>query len=138
MPYQHRPPVNTTRKPCNSIFPRPYDLTRHEDTIHNGRKIEVSDATSVLGGKTFRRNDGRRYSSRIQVVIVISRLLWTVPNTTAVDQRSTTSILFHCAIAAQPHLMMSYVTKRKRIYLSVPTRLQQIQEEQAHGLQPQA
>ncbi|KPI35845.1 Transcriptional regulator RPN4 [Cyphellophora attinorum] len=31
----------STGKPCNSIFSRPYDLTRHEDTIHNGRKIKV-------------------------------------------------------------------------------------------------
>jgi hypothetical protein len=27
-----------TGKPCNAIFSRPYDLTRHEDTIHNPNK----------------------------------------------------------------------------------------------------
>lgn len=31
----------STGKPCNSVFSRPYDLTRHEDTIHNGRKQKV-------------------------------------------------------------------------------------------------
>lgn len=30
-----------TGKPCQSIFSRPYDLTRHEDTIHNARKMKV-------------------------------------------------------------------------------------------------
>ncbi|KAI3333815.1 hypothetical protein F4824DRAFT_470915 [Ustulina deusta] len=28
----------STGKPCNTIFSRPYDLTRHEDTIHNAKK----------------------------------------------------------------------------------------------------
>lgn len=28
----------STGKPCHTIFSRPYDLTRHEDIIHNGRK----------------------------------------------------------------------------------------------------
>ncbi|CEJ87576.1 hypothetical protein VHEMI04457 [[Torrubiella] hemipterigena] len=31
----------STGKPCQSIFSRPYDLTRHEDTIHNARKMKV-------------------------------------------------------------------------------------------------
>jgi len=31
----------STGKPCNTIFSRPYDLTRHEDTIHNARKQKV-------------------------------------------------------------------------------------------------
>ncbi|KAK4065947.1 transcriptional regulator family: C2H2 zinc finger [Purpureocillium lilacinum] len=31
----------STGKPCGTIFSRPYDLTRHEDTIHNDRKQKV-------------------------------------------------------------------------------------------------
>ncbi|KFY30561.1 hypothetical protein V493_01834 [Pseudogymnoascus sp. VKM F-4281 (FW-2241)] len=31
----------STDKPCNAIFSRPYDLTRHEDTTHNAWKEEV-------------------------------------------------------------------------------------------------
>merc|ERR1712000_294892 len=31
----------STGKPCNTVFSRPYDLTRHEDTIHNARKQKV-------------------------------------------------------------------------------------------------
>lgn len=31
----------STGKSCNTIFSRPYDLTRHEDTIHNARKQKV-------------------------------------------------------------------------------------------------
>lgn len=46
----------STGKPCNTVFSRPYDLTRHEDTIHNARhqKIRCSLCTEV---KTFSRND---------------------------------------------------------------------------------
>lgn len=46
----------TTGKPCNTIFSRPYDLTRHEDTIHNARKQKVRCALCVEE-KTFSRND---------------------------------------------------------------------------------
>lgn len=46
----------TTGKPCNTIFSRPYDLTRHEDTIHNNRKQKVRCALCVEE-KTFSRND---------------------------------------------------------------------------------
>ncbi|KAK4077964.1 transcriptional regulator family: C2H2 zinc finger [Purpureocillium lilacinum] len=31
----------STGKPCGTIFSRPHDLTRHEDTIHNARKQKV-------------------------------------------------------------------------------------------------
>ncbi|EWC46140.1 hypothetical protein DRE_04714 [Drechslerella stenobrocha 248] len=31
----------STSKPCNTVFSRPYDLTRHEDTIHNTAKAKV-------------------------------------------------------------------------------------------------
>ncbi|KAF1987901.1 hypothetical protein K402DRAFT_329772 [Aulographum hederae CBS 113979] len=46
----------TTGKPCGTVFSRPYDLTRHEDTIHNARKQKVRCALCVEE-KTFSRND---------------------------------------------------------------------------------
>jgi hypothetical protein len=45
----------STGKPCNSIFSRPYDLTRHEDTIHNARKHKAR--CHLCAEKTFSRND---------------------------------------------------------------------------------
>lgn len=46
----------STGKPCATIFSRPYDLTRHEDTIHNERKHKVQcDLCTVE--KTFSRAD---------------------------------------------------------------------------------
>ncbi|KAI2641976.1 hypothetical protein GGS21DRAFT_284238 [Xylaria nigripes] len=46
----------STGKPCNTIFSRPYDLTRHEDTIHNGRKQKVR-CHLCTEEKTFSRAD---------------------------------------------------------------------------------
>jgi protein RPN4 len=46
----------STGKPCNTIFSRPYDLTRHEDTIHNARKQKVH-CPLCAEEKTFSRND---------------------------------------------------------------------------------
>ncbi|CAN8103312.1 unnamed protein product [Discula destructiva] len=46
----------STGKPCNTIFSRPYDLTRHEDTIHNGRKQKVR-CDVCTEEKTFSRAD---------------------------------------------------------------------------------
>lgn len=46
----------STGKPCNSIFSRPYDLTRHEDTIHNARKLKVQ-CDICTEEKTFSRAD---------------------------------------------------------------------------------
>lgn len=46
----------STGKPCNTIFSRPYDLTRHEDTIHNVRKRKVR-CHLCTEEKTFSRND---------------------------------------------------------------------------------
>ena len=46
----------STNKPCNTIFSRPYDLTRHEDTIHNNRKQKVR-CPYCREEKTFSRND---------------------------------------------------------------------------------
>lgn len=46
----------STGKPCNTIFSRPYDLTRHEDTIHNGKKQKVR-CDVCTEEKTFSRAD---------------------------------------------------------------------------------
>ncbi|CAK7567969.1 MAG: hypothetical protein SEPTF4163_005947 [Sporothrix epigloea] len=46
----------STGKPCNTVFSRPYDLTRHEDTIHNGRKQKVR-CSLCSEEKTFSRAD---------------------------------------------------------------------------------
>jgi hypothetical protein len=54
----------TTGKPCNTIFSRPYDLTRHEDTIHNVRKLKVRCALCVEE-KTFSRNDALTRHMRV-------------------------------------------------------------------------
>ncbi|KAF2642468.1 hypothetical protein P280DRAFT_374590, partial [Massarina eburnea CBS 473.64] len=54
----------TTGKPCNTIFSRPYDLTRHEDTIHNIRKQKVRCALCVEE-KTFSRNDALTRHMRV-------------------------------------------------------------------------
>lgn len=54
----------TTGKPCNSIFSRPYDLTRHEDTIHNGRKQKVR-CHLCTEEKTFSRNDALTRHMRV-------------------------------------------------------------------------
>ena len=54
----------STGKPCNSIFSRPYDLTRHEDTIHNARKQKVRCQLCVEE-KTFSRNDALTRHMRV-------------------------------------------------------------------------
>lgn len=46
----------STGKPCGTIFSRPYDLTRHEDTIHNARKQKVR-CNLCTDEKTFSRAD---------------------------------------------------------------------------------
>jgi hypothetical protein len=46
----------STGKPCNTIFSRPYDLTRHEDTVHNARKQRVR-CNLCTEEKTFTRAD---------------------------------------------------------------------------------
>lgn len=46
----------STGKQCNTIFSRPYDLTRHEDTIHNARKQKVRCGLCTEE-KTFSRAD---------------------------------------------------------------------------------
>ncbi|KAF9890307.1 hypothetical protein FE257_005973 [Aspergillus nanangensis] len=54
----------STGKPCNSIFSRPYDLTRHEDTIHNARKQKVR-CSLCTEEKTFSRNDALTRHMRV-------------------------------------------------------------------------
>jgi len=46
----------STNKPCNTVFSRPYDLTRHEDTIHNSAKEKVR-CEICNDEKTFSRPD---------------------------------------------------------------------------------
>jgi hypothetical protein len=54
----------TTGKSCNAIFSRPYDLTRHEDTIHNIRKQKVRCAICTEE-KTFSRADALTRHMRV-------------------------------------------------------------------------
>ncbi|KAF2227425.1 hypothetical protein BDZ85DRAFT_3227 [Elsinoe ampelina] len=54
----------TTGKPCNTIFSRPYDLTRHEDTIHNKGKQKVR-CQYCQEEKTFSRNDALTRHMRV-------------------------------------------------------------------------
>jgi len=54
----------STGKPCNSIFSRPYDLTRHEDTIHNNHKQKVR-CHLCTEEKTFSRNDALTRHMRV-------------------------------------------------------------------------
>ncbi|PGH29710.1 hypothetical protein GX50_07524 [[Emmonsia] crescens] len=49
---------------CNSVFSRPYDLTRHEDTIHNARKQKVRCHLSNKE-RTFSRNDALTRHMRV-------------------------------------------------------------------------
>lgn len=46
----------STGKKCNTVFSRPYDLTRHEHTIHNARKKKVR-CELCTDDKTFSRGD---------------------------------------------------------------------------------
>lgn len=53
----------STGKPCNTVFSRPYDLTRHEDTIHGQRmKVRCQYCTEE---KTFSRNDALTRHMRV-------------------------------------------------------------------------
>ncbi|KAK8036755.1 hypothetical protein PG994_015252 [Apiospora phragmitis] len=46
----------STGKPCNTVFSRPYDLTRHEDSIHNRHKRKPR-CNLCTEEKTFSRAD---------------------------------------------------------------------------------
>ncbi|KAL9125241.1 MAG: hypothetical protein Q9217_005529 [Psora testacea] len=54
----------STGKPCNTVFSRSYDLTRHEDTIHNNRKTKVR-CHLCTEEKTFSRNDALTRHMRV-------------------------------------------------------------------------
>lgn len=54
----------TSGKPCNTVFSRSYDLTRHEDTIHNGKKQKVR-CRLCTEEKTFSRNDALTRHMRV-------------------------------------------------------------------------
>lgn len=54
----------STNKPCNTVFSRSYDLTRHEDTIHNNRKQKVR-CTYCVEEKTFSRSDALTRHMRV-------------------------------------------------------------------------
>ncbi|MDI1487454.1 MAG: hypothetical protein OHK93_006724 [Ramalina farinacea] len=54
----------STGKPCNTVFSRSYDLTRHEDTIHNNRKHKVR-CHLCTEEKTFSRNDALTRHMRV-------------------------------------------------------------------------
>lgn len=53
-----------TGKPCNTNFSRSYDLTRHEETIHNNRKHKVR-CHLCTEEKTFSRNDALTRHMRV-------------------------------------------------------------------------
>ena len=59
-----------TRKPCHATFSRPYDLTRHEDTIHNARKRKLC---CDLCKKRFRRQDALTRHIRVIHLHTLSR-----------------------------------------------------------------
>ncbi|KAH8748473.1 hypothetical protein F5883DRAFT_653186 [Diaporthe sp. PMI_573] len=54
----------STGKPCNTVFSRPYDLTRHEDTIHKAQKQKVR-CDVCTEEKTFSRADALTRHSRV-------------------------------------------------------------------------
>lgn len=54
----------STGKPCQAKFSRSYDLTRHEDTIHNNRKQKVR-CQLCTDEKTFSRNDALTRHMRV-------------------------------------------------------------------------
>lgn len=53
-----------TGKSCNTVFSRPYDLTRHEDTIHNMGKKKVR-CQYCEEEKTFSRSDALTRHMRV-------------------------------------------------------------------------
>ena len=63
-PHKCTRPNPTTGRPCNTVFSRSYDLTRHEDTIHNNRKQKVRCGLCT-DDKTFSRNDALTRHMRV-------------------------------------------------------------------------
>lgn len=56
-PYECQRINPSTGKPCNIVFSRPYDLTRHGDTVHNARNQKIQ-CDACLDEKLFARVDG--------------------------------------------------------------------------------
>ena len=54
----------STGKPCNTVFSRAYDLTRHEDTLHSSRKPKAR-CQICTEKKTFFRRDALTRHMRI-------------------------------------------------------------------------
>ncbi|KAI0998905.1 hypothetical protein K3495_g9291 [Podosphaera aphanis] len=54
----------STEKPCNVVFSRPYDLTRHEHSVHNTKKKKVR-CPLCKEPKSFSRNDALTRHMRI-------------------------------------------------------------------------
>lgn len=54
----------STGKPCNTLFSRAYDLTRHEDTIHNSRKEKIR-CEYCVEEKMFSRRDALTRHMRV-------------------------------------------------------------------------
>ncbi|KAL8805141.1 MAG: hypothetical protein Q9182_002123 [Xanthomendoza sp. 2 TL-2023] len=55
----------STGKPCMAVFSRSYDLTRHEDTIHNSSKRRKVRCQLCTEEKTFSRNDALTRHMRV-------------------------------------------------------------------------
>jgi hypothetical protein len=63
----------STRRPCNTEFSRPYDLTRHEDTMHNVSKRKYRCPYCTTDNKTFSRRDALTRHHRVAHGIDTSR-----------------------------------------------------------------
>ncbi|RMD44433.1 hypothetical protein DV735_g717, partial [Chaetothyriales sp. CBS 134920] len=63
-PHRCDRPNPQTGKPCNSVFSRPYDLTRHEDTIHNILKQKVR-CHLCTEDRSFSRSDALTRHMRV-------------------------------------------------------------------------
>lgn len=55
-PHKCTRPNPNSNKPCNTVFSRSYDLTRHEETVHNRSKVKIQCALCTVE-KTFSRGD---------------------------------------------------------------------------------
>ena len=55
-PHKCTRPNPNSNKPCNTVFSRSYDLTRHEETVHNRSKVKIQCALCSVE-KTFSRGD---------------------------------------------------------------------------------
>lgn len=63
-PHKCTRPNPNTNKPCNTVFSRSYDLTRHEETVHNRSKVKIQCALCTVE-KTFSRGDALARHARV-------------------------------------------------------------------------